>query len=63
MSLFRREQIPTAGPHTLKTMLMHAERQVKQAHAIGWPALADSWQRDADAVRLRIEEMEWRKAA
>jgi agmatine/peptidylarginine deiminase len=37
-------------------MLVAAERHVAQATTIGWPALAQSWKRDAERIRARMAQ-------
>jgi hypothetical protein len=40
----------------LRRMLMAAERHVAQATTIGWPALAQSWKRDAERIKARMAQ-------
>jgi agmatine/peptidylarginine deiminase len=41
----------------LRALLFRAETRVAEAKLIGWPALAESWQRDVDAIRARMAEL------
>jgi hypothetical protein len=44
-------------PKVLRMMLFRAETRVYEAKYIGWPALAQSWQRNVDAIQARMAEL------
>ena len=43
--------------HALLGLYSNALRRVNDSLAMGWSALAESWQRDADAVLNKLEEL------
>lgn len=43
-----------------KRKVTHAEFMVWQAEKVGWPALAESFQRDLDAAREAAQQLETR---
>jgi hypothetical protein len=45
------------GTKGLRQKLRAAERHIRDAETIGWPALAESWRRDADAIKRRLDEL------
>lgn len=45
----------TTGTKGLRIKLKAAERHIRDAETIGWPALAESWRRDAAAIRAQLQ--------
>lgn len=41
----------------LRAKLVAAEKRVWDAEHIGWVLLAESWQRDVDAIKARLDEL------
>ena len=42
---------------SLRIKLCAAEKRVRDAESIGWTALAQSWRRDVDAIKARLDEL------
>lgn len=50
-----RERIAAVtDPRLLRHLLTRAQGHVAEAKFIGWPALAQSWQIDVDAIKARM---------